>query len=251
MYIQTLMAYIDKGVPVIAVTHGGPPWGIYVGYEEYGKTLLFLTGDKAEPERVPASYVIFEGMDLLHHVKEASNEIHAAKGWLFVGEKKSAVDVAQVCKNIVFNMPTLLTTKTDEYCFGAEAFRAWASGIENGRFDGIKPEDFDGWGVHISNICNMATNGSCAHNFLKRVQGLNPDMTFLDEINRLYERTAQIWNNDNGEDLEALGAGFNVTLEALQDKEKRKIIAAKIREAADCMDKVACIIKENTKEVTP
>jgi len=63
-------------------------------------------------------------------------------------------------------------------------------------------------------------------------------MTFLDDVCKLYERTAQIWNNDNGEDLEALGGGFNVTLETLQDKEKCKKIAAKIREAAVCMDEV-------------
>ena len=75
---------------------------------------------------------------------------------------------------------------------------------------------------------------------------MNPDMTFLDDINKLYERTAKIWNNDNGEDLEALGGGFNVTLDALQNKEKRKKIAGKIREAAVCMDEVVKILNEKT-----
>lgn len=58
MYIQTLITYIDKGVPVITFTYGGPPMGVYVGYEEYGKILLFLTGDRTEPERIPVERII-------------------------------------------------------------------------------------------------------------------------------------------------------------------------------------------------
>lgn len=140
-------------------------------------------------------------------------------------------------------MPRLLTTKTDQYCFGAEAFRAWADDIEHGKFDNIKPEEFDGWGAHVSNVCNMATNGNCVMNFTCRAQALNPNMIFLKEdINKRYDRIAKIWNNDNGEDLEALGGGFNVTLEALQDKEKRSKIATKICEAAECMDEVVRIL---------
>ena len=248
MYIQTLMAYIDKGVPVIAFTHGGPPWGIYVGYEEFGKTLLYLSGDKSEPERVPIEKIISVRIDLPYHAHASSDEIHVTKGWIFVGEKKHEVDIAQVYKDIIYDMPSLLVTKTDEYCFGAEAFRAWAADIENGKFDNIKPEEFDGWGTHVSNICNMTTNGSCAHNFFKRAQGLNPDMAFLDDINKLYDRIAQIWNNDNGNDLESLGGGFNVTLKVLQDKDKRGKIAVKIREAADCMDEVVMVLNKN-KEI--
>ena len=44
----------------------------------------------------------------------------------------------------------------------------------------------------------------------------------ISKIKKLYERIGQVWNNDNGAVLEALGGGFNITLEALQDKEKRK-----------------------------
>ncbi len=235
MYIQTLIAYIDKGVPVIAVTRNGPSWGIYVGYEEYGKTLLFLTGDKTEPERVPIGLVIDE--------QKASP--HAARGWVFVGEKTRSVNLAQIYRDVIIDVPNLFTVKTDAFCFGPEAFRAWADGIERGKFDGVRPEEFDGWGAHISNICNMATNGSCADAFLERAQELNPEFTFLEDVRKVYKRTAEIWNNDNGNDLEALGGGFNVTLKNLQDKDKRGKIAAKIREAAECMEKVLVILNEN------
>lgn len=249
MYMQTLMAYIDKGIPIIAITHNGPSWGIYVGYEEFGKTLLYLASDRSEPERIAIDKAIGNGVDLTDfHDIQQTDSFHQARGWIFVGEKKTPVDVAQIYRDIIYDIPKLFAVKTDAYCFGAEAFRAWADGIENGKFDHVKPEDFDGWDAHVSNICNMATNGSCAHNFLKRAQGLNPDMTFLDDVNRLYERIAEIWNHDNGEDLEALGGGFNVTLDLLQDPKRRGKIAKKIREAADAMDEVVRIINENLKK---
>jgi len=184
-----------------------------------------------------------DGCELSENLKNAAREVRKLSLSIAPGEE----DIAQVYRDIIYDMPDLLTTKTDEYCFGAEAFRAWAGDIENGKFDNVKPEEFDGWDAHISNICNMATNGSCVMNFTCRAQALNPDMTFLNEdINKLYDRTAQIWNNDNGQDLEALGGGFNVTLEALQDKERRGKIAAKIREAADRMDEVVRVLEEKT-----
>ena len=246
MYLQTLMAYIDKGIPVIAITHNGPPWGIYVGYEEFGKTLLYLSNDKSEPERIPAEKVFGDGMDLhTFDIIQEKDAFHQARGWIFIGEKKKAVDITQIYRNIITEMPILLTTKTKDYCFGAEAFRAWADDIESGKFDDVTPSEFDGWDAHVSSICNMATNGSCVMNFTCRALSLNPDMTFLEDINKLYDRTAHIWNNDNGHDLEAIGGGFNVTLEVLQDIEKRGKIAAKIREAAACLDEIVQILQVN------
>ena len=61
---------------------------------------------------------------------------------------------------------------------------------------------------------------------------LNPDLTFLKEVSALYKRCGEMWNHDDGVDLEALGGGFNVTLEALQDKQRRSRIADKLREFA-------------------
>lgn len=237
MYLQTLTAYIDKGVPVIAVTHGGPPWGVYVGYEEYGKVLLFITGDNAEPERVPIDQAI------------GSDSPHNAKGWLFAGGKKCPVDIKQLYRDAVMDMPRLFTMKTEQFCFGPEAFRAWADQITSGKLDHMAPEEFeDGWGVHVSNVCNMATNGSCAFSFLERAQEHNPDFTFLQDVRKQYGRIAQIWNHDNGNDLETLGGGFNVTLQALQDKGRRGKIAGKILEAAGCMDRILLILEENLPE---
>ena len=74
--------------------------------------------------------------------------------------------------------------------------------------------------------------------FLERTRELNPELTFIPEIIKLYTRTGELWN-----ELETIGGGFNVTLEILHDKEKRKAIASKIREIGMCMDKVSLLFQ--------
>ena len=238
MYLQTLLGYIDKGIPVIIWQNSNPGAnivGVFVGYEEHGQTLLYITGNKAEPQRISLEKALrFDG--------DGDNS-----GWIFVGEKKEQKDLAQIYRDAVARLPKTLTTQTDDHYFGAEAFGKWADNIENGYFDGMKPEEFDGWGMYNNFVCVLATNGSCCHGFLDKARELNPDMVFLEELSRLYKRIGAMWNNDNGTDLEALGGGFNITLEALQDKERRGKIAAKIRELADCTDEAVRVLKENLR----
>lgn len=69
-------------------------------------------------------------------------------------------------------------------------------------------------------------------------------MTYLNDIIDLYKRMAAIWHNDDGTDLEALGGGFNVTLETLQKPGRREKIAARIRECGDVIDEVVRILNE-------
>ncbi len=226
MYKNTLMSYIDKGVAVITWGAWPVPTGVIVGYENYGDVLLYIKGDSGDPERVELSKLL------------ESDSL----GWIFVGEKRESKDVAKLYMQAVSEIPQHMNVKTDTYCFGAEAFCKWAGDIENGKFDGMKREDFDAWAYYTNYICVLATNGSCAHNFLKRAQGWNPNKTFLDDLNKLYDRIAHIWNNDNGEDLEALGGGFNVTLEVLQDKDKRAKIAARIHECSDVTDEILRVL---------
>lgn len=95
----------------------------------------------------------------------------------------------------------------------------------------------DRWYLYDNYICILATNGSCCHSFLDRAQKLNPDMAWLQELHRLYQRMAEMWEKAP-DGLEAMGAGFNVTLEALRDRELRGRIAAKLREYAGLADKV-------------
>lgn len=238
MYKNTLTAYIDKGVPVIV--WGTPLVGVFVGYEDYGNTLLYITGNSNQPERVQLDKILRGEVEKLPGIYRSQ-----FGGWVFVGEKKENRTLAHLYREAIRTIPQHQNVKTDVCCFGAEAFRAWANDIENGKYDGMTIEEFDVWAYYTNYVCVLATNGSCCHEFLKRARELNPDMDFLEEISRLYKRTADIWNNDKGEDLEALGGGFNVTLKALQDKDKRTKIAAKIRECAEIMDRVMQVFNEN------
>ena len=239
MYLRTLMTYIDKGIPVIRYQWG---WSVFVGYEDFGKTLLFMTSDKTEPQRVSFDEVL--------SLPDGFSDEDAAfygYGWAFMGEKREQKELRQIYRDAIFNLPNILTTKTDRYCFGAEAFQAWADEIESGKYESMKPEQFDGWTMYTVYVCNLATNGSCCFSYLEKAQELNSDFTFLKEVAELYHQMGHIWNNQNGEDLEALGGGFNITLAVLQDQEKRTKIAAKLRECAACADKVVRILNENLK----
>ncbi|MEK5234778.1 MerR family transcriptional regulator [Paenibacillus sp. FSL L8-0470] len=240
MYVQTLMAYIDKGIPVILNDHGNNPhnrpgWGVLVGYEDYGKTLLYMGGDATEPDRIPVKDLLPED-----YIMEGGH----CKGWIFLGEKKKEMSLADIYRNRILSLPDLLTFESNHYCFGAKAFRDWADSIENGYFERMNPEEYDDWGMHKVYVCNLATNSGGCRGFLETAQKLNPDLIFIEQIMDLYRQTGHYWNDQNGEDLEALGGGFNANLNTLQDKEKRTTIAAKIREFAVCMDQVVAIVND-------
>lgn len=242
MYLQTLIAYIDRGIPVIFNHWGNNPrnrwgWGVVVGYENYGKTLLYLTSDMEKPEDI-SSEDLFMDEPMLGQV--------TCNGWIFVGEKRNEVNLSNIYRNQVLNLSKLLQVKTKGYCFGAEAFRAWAFDLEQGKYDHVKPEEFDDWPMHTIYVCNLATNSSCCHEFLERAQKLNPDLNYIAEIHTLYDRMRHMWNEDNGEDLEAIGGGFNITLEALQNKEKRSKIASKLKEFAKTTDMILEILEKHT-----
>jgi DNA-binding transcriptional MerR regulator len=83
MYVQTLISYIDKGIPVIFNDLGNNPnerhgWSVYVGYEDYGKTLLYLGGDAVEPDRISIEDALPDGY---------KPDLEGCTGWIFVGEK--------------------------------------------------------------------------------------------------------------------------------------------------------------------
>lgn len=102
--------------------------------------------------------------------------------------------------------------------------------------------------MHTVYVCCLATNSGGCKGFLEKALELNPDMTFINDVIALYAKTGRYWNNDNGTDLEALGGGFNVTLDVLQDESMRKRIAQKLRNFADCMDQVVTVIERFNAE---
>jgi hypothetical protein len=232
-YRQALIQSIDRSVPVIRWVSDWLCDGVLVGHEDYGKTLLFITGDDAQPKRLSFDEAI------------APHGVDAVDGWLFIGDKVGQPNIADLYRDAIRNLPNLLESKVFEYVLGARAFRAWADDIEGGRYDGIKPEEFDPWGMYTAYVCALATNASCCHGFLDKAMAECPDLSFLEEVKAQYARMAAMWNHDDGTDLEALGGGFNVTLEALQDRDKRTRISNKLRAFASCVDEVVQIFREN------
>jgi len=182
-YLQKLMEHIDRGIPVIRCWCG---WHVCVGYEDGGQTLLYMTDNNKEPCRVTAAE-LFEGG--LEH-----GDGFPWFGWIFVGEKEEQKDLRQLYRDAIYNLPRLLTTKTGGYCFGAGAFRAWADTIECGKYEGMKPEEFDAWAMHTNYVCCMATNSGGGQIFMRRALELNPDLTFLEDVCRQYRIMGFLWD---------------------------------------------------------
>ncbi len=130
MYLQTLMAYIDRGVPVIRYFCG---WGVFVGYEEYAEHLLYLTADSAEPTRLTWEQLFTPNDRQGAEAEEPGNFMGC--GWLFVGEKRESPDLAQLYCDAVLDMPRLLGVKTRRI---ASARRPFALGRKASRTAGLQ-----------------------------------------------------------------------------------------------------------------
>ena len=214
-HVEAVMAHIDKGMPVLQrwvpdAPNKGSCYTLLVGYEENGRTLLYLDGDSPQPEKY-------------------ATDGNIAWDWIFIGDKKRGVDKKELHMNSLKRTLALLTAP-DQYgaSYGAKAFRDWADDIENGRFA-------DG-GEYTSYVCVLATNGRAFKTIMEQM----PELAFVREAH------AQIWKGQAlWRDLEKMGGGFDVSREAMQDAEKRRQIAGKIREFAVLTDEVARILKEN------
>ncbi len=250
-FTKKITTSIDRGIPVI--WYHGCPKGAIIGYEGNGNTLLYLSDNKTEPERLVLDEDFF---------RNEQTDIH---GWIIVGEKKREVSLKQIYRDVIMRLPNLLTTKTNDYVLGAEAFRAWANDIENGKYDNMKPEEFNGnYFAYEVYIVNLATNSGGCQAFLEKAQEMNPDYTFLEEVRKQYRVTNYLWNGGHwvkdvhsreeraemtrlyGDyNLETLGGAFGCRLETLQDKAKRAPIVKQLRRFADCMDEVVRVLNEN------
>ena len=221
MYVETIKAFIDKGLPVIFKQDRG--WHPIVGYEENGKVLLFMDGENTEPNKMTTEW---NPQDKEH-----------AQDWIFIGEKKKEIDCEQIYINALVHIAELLESPDKYGCsFGIKAFCDWADDIENGRFDGMKQEEFDGWKYYSVYICNMSTNFcTVSYDFLNKAKVVLPQFSTIDAE---YSKVGE-----TGFDLQSLGGNFNVTLENLQDKQKRAKITEALRAFAPGYENFARYLK--------
>jgi len=256
-FVKKITESIDRGIPVI--WHRRGPTAAIVGYETNGNAFLYLNSlsqDQTKPERLVLDEECFK-----------DDKIDSC-GWTIVSNKIRDVSLKEIYRNAIMNLPKLLTMKTDDFVFGAEAFRAWANDIENGNFARMSLEEFNGeYFTYEIYVVNAATNSGGCQSFLEKAQELNPDLIFLEEVRKQYRITNYLWNSGywikdvhspeereemvriyGTENLETLGGAFGCKLETMQDREKRALIVKQIRKFADCMDEVVRILKENLTE---
>jgi hypothetical protein len=220
-YIKLVMEYIDKGVPVLQRgLPGNANFDVIYGYDNNGKTLSYMVGDEEYKGDINTSETI-------------------NRDWIFIGSKTRQRPISEIYREAIMQIPKLFNYSTNnDVTFGANAFRQWADDIENGRYDSYDNTNFNDWKDYKVYVCNLATNSGGPKGFLEKAYQYNPDFSFITEIINLYQRTGELWN-----ELEAIGGGFNATLDTLQNPDKRKVIASKVRQFAECMDKVTFIIE--------
>lgn len=128
-FLQKITGSLDRGIPVIWYRPGMP--GIVVGYENGGDTLIYLTAEATEPERL----VLNDGFFTNRHTGGVYNynDIDMC-GWVVVGSKKREAALKDIYRGAILRLPKLLTQRTEDYAFGGAAFRAWAQDVENGGY---------------------------------------------------------------------------------------------------------------------
>lgn len=237
-HIEKVRTYIDKGLPVIVKTNLNTRPGfntdvltyfLYIGYEDNGNILLFIREENA---------TIFK-----YDTRELIEQ-----DWIFVDEKKQDISVNDMIRKAVYKIPHWLTlAERNGMFFGAQAFSKWADDVKHGRFEN-EADLWANYGVYVVNLATNAGNSGNEPYLIKRFSEI--DDSYTDMCKQVMNQYVMLSNQPYGiwKALEDLGGGFNVSHEVMKDKEIRLQIAAKLREAAKCMDEIVTILSENLKE---
>lgn len=221
LYYSFVKQFIDRGIPVLCVGVGeNTNYDLLTSYDdEVGKCHLSCGDD------------VNYGRDIMF--REMGCDL------IFIEHLPQIDNLAAIYRDAVMQIPALMQAEptVNGVAFGAEAYRRWAADTKGGRYDRYTAETFKGWEHWCIYICNLATNGSHGESFLRHALELNPDMTFLPEVIALLHENEKVWN-----ELEALGGGFNCTLETLHDTKKRAAIADVILKLAETNEKIVKLI---------
>lgn len=237
-YREKVAAFIDRGIPVLAVTNlrAVPGWesdvgthALVVGYADSGRILKLLVRDT-----VVIDYVMPE---------EPPLEL------AFIGEKQRQVSLAALYRAAILRMPYWLTLPEREgKCFGPAAYRAWADDIEAGRFEDESLPLWENYGVYV---CNLATSGGLPVYLFRRLAQEDPALA---ELSRLGEEIGKLLPTETPAGgrsllwirLEELGGGMDMQQVRLTmgDRKKRAAVAATLREYAGRLDRVLELLQE-------
>lgn len=223
---ERIRCFIDRGIPVLAKGESAAPdynqnYFLLYAYEDNGEHITLSGGD-------PSSAHSYE-LD------------KADCGFIFIDSLPVITHLAAVYRESVLQLPAIMQMQSETGTFfGAKAYENWARDLENGRYDAYKEESFDNWKDWCIYICNIATNSGHGRDFLAKAYVHNTDMQSILQLVCLLDRNHDLW-----QELEAKGAGFNVTLETLQDKEKRADIAQTIRKFIPLNQTIIELFTEN------
>lgn len=221
-YFDLLKQSIDRGIPVLSAgTLENRNYDLIISYDDTTMKCHISCGDDVQyGEDIPFPEL---KCDLI-----------------FINQLPIISSLADVYRQAVMQIPALMTAKPtkDGVYFGAEAYQKWAEDTVNGRYDSYTAETFDAWKHWHIYICNLATNARHGTNFLHQAQEQNPDMTFIPELLSLLDENTAVWN-----ELEALGGGFNCTIDTLHDHKKAENIANTILKLKNSNEKIIHLIR--------
>lgn len=221
-YFDLLKQYIDRGIPVLSAGVGeNGNYDLIISYDETTMKCHVSCGDDVQyGEDIPFQEL---NCDLV-----------------FINQLPNISNLSGVYRQAVMQIPALMTAKPtkDGIYFGAEAYQKWAEDTVNGRYDSYTAETFDSWKYWHIYICNLATNARHGTNFLNQAQEQNPDMTFIPELISLLDENTTVWN-----ELEALGGGFNCTIDTLHNQKQAENIANTILKLKKSNEKIIHLIR--------
>lgn len=204
---KKLQSFIDRGVPVLVkgAMGKGMNFDLAFAYEENGEVFSVTCGDPKH--------------------NQTCRLAESGSAFIFIDSLPQIEDIAQVYRESMLQIPQLMRARTAAGVdFGANAYRRWADDLENGRYESLIPEEFESWGDWCVFVCNLATNARHGADFLARAYVYNPDMPGILRFLALLDRNEDLWR-----ELERLGTGLNVTLEALQNPDTRRKTVETIR----------------------
>lgn len=219
LFADMVINYIDRGVPVIAVGRNPGLYGMcfpICGYEENGKNLLMLGEMSAEPFKLEFEKTSFD--------------------FIFIGDIKRDVTVNELYLRSITQMSQIYNMKRPDYVFGHAGFYRWADDIETLDADLI----IRGYTDYIVNLATNVSGNDFGYDRPRDLPYLHYNNRncgqfepYIKDISKIISGMCQKY-----QELNDIGGAFNISLETLQNPEKRKQIAEKIREIGRVQERI-------------
>jgi len=242
-YLKKIAAYIDKGVPVLAITNINdvPAWDSDVG------TYCLIVGYENSDQKIK---LLIGGTTVIDYDMSGEVKLDLA----FIGEKQREVPLEELYINAIRKMPGWLTRpKHNGVFFGSGAYRAWAGDIEAGRFENMdKYKLWDNYGVYV---CNLATRGGEPTFLFRKLAEMNPEYSGLAVLGGKIQELLPCETPTGGRSLlwiklEELEGGMNMDEVKITmcDREKRTAVASALRDYAGCLDKAVELLNAGLRK---